>query len=124
MVGRALEPRRFLRFGQPPSKQRETSLTECLRFLDPRYPEALKRFDRLRRGILHALENDQSVAGGNDAVVQDLESGADTKALYFRLDHSLRRLHQRLRHFTNAHRQGAWYAFLWSETLNNVKPAA
>src|SRR5262249_5096119 len=74
------------------SKQREASLTECLGFLNPRYPEAFERLDRFSGRILHTLKNDQSVAGGNDAIVQDLEPGADAKALYLRLDHSLGRL--------------------------------
>jgi hypothetical protein len=56
------------------------------------------------------LENDQSVARRDYAIVQDLEPGADAEALYFRLDHPLGRLHQRLLHLTNADRQGAWNA--------------
>jgi hypothetical protein len=59
-------------------------VSEGLGFLDPGNPKALKRLDRLSRGILHALENDQSIAPGvMMRSCRILKSGADAKALYF-----------------------------------------
>ena len=48
-------------------------MTKRLSLLDPRDPEAFQRLDRLGRGVLHALEDDQAIAGRNDAVMQDFE---------------------------------------------------
>jgi hypothetical protein len=61
-------------------------VTERLGFLDPCNPETLQRLDRLRRRVLHTLEDDQAVAGCDDTIVQNLKPLANTKAMYLGLN--------------------------------------
>jgi hypothetical protein len=56
---------------------------------------------------LHALEDDQPVAGGLDPIVEDAELGAKTQFVNFRLDEPLGGLRQGALNLTDAHAEGS-----------------
>src|SRR5262249_2746008 len=74
------------------AQQCQTASTQRLRFLHPGGVETFKRLDRFRCGVLHPLEDNQSISRRDNAIVQDLELGADAKALDLGLDQPFRRL--------------------------------
>ena len=62
----------------------------CL--FDPRDLEALQRLDAFCRVILHAHKDDEAVAWGFDAVLEDAEQRPDPKSLYLLFNEPLGRL--------------------------------
>jgi hypothetical protein len=53
----------------------------------------IAKLPELLAGLLHALEDDQTVAGCDDAIMQNLKLIADAEAVYLRFNQPLRRLH-------------------------------
>ena len=70
-------------------EQREGAMRERLRFLDPGDAEALEGLDAFGGVILHALEDDEAIAGRLDAVVEDAEQRPNAECLDLAFDEAL-----------------------------------
>ena len=89
------------------AQQRQAARRQRLGFLDPGDPESLQRLDRFGGVVLHALEDDQAVAGGCDPVAVDPELRTDAEGGDLALDQALAGLRQRLLDFADADRERA-----------------